>query len=255
MVSRALDGRFVDVWFAWLEGSLETAAPFLSDDELERAARFHFDRDRNRFAVGRALLRQLLAEYTGFPAETIRFAYGPFGKPSLPDADITFNVSHSHERAVFAFSRGLEIGIDVEKINPRRSDREVAEQFFSALEVEELFALPAVDQERAFFTCWTRKEAFIKARGEGLNLPLQDFDVTLTPDASPKLRRTKWSRSEPDAWRLFDLSVGCPGYVAALAVRARDVGVFLRGDVAGVFESDRSVPLVSAKVAKVVPQT
>ena len=219
------------VWFDSLEAdeprTAELAAS-LSPDEVDRASRFRFERDRNRYVVGRGTLRRLVAGYTGVSPASIQFVYGSHGKPFLADGEITFNLSHSESRAVFAFCRGLEVGVDIEAFAPRPADRDVAERFFSRREVQTLLALPLEDRALAFLTCWTRKEAFIKAKGDGLSLSLQDFDVTFEPGAAPALLRTAWSRSEPATWRLQDLSAHCPGYVAALAVRSPDVNVSIR---------------------------
>lgn len=250
---RELPEGAVDVWFASLDGRLKDVRHVLSPDELDRASTFRFDRDRNRFAVGRARLRALLEQYTGRPAESIRFDYGPYGKPVLNEGETTFNVSHSEDRAVFALSRGLEIGVDIEALAPRPSDRDVAERFFSPHEVRALVRLPLEQQGRAFLTCWTRKEAFIKAKGDGLSLSLQDFDVTLEPSAPPELLRTAWSGSEPSTWRLFDLSSHCPGFLAALAVRVPDARVSVCGFLGAVgFEA--GLPTTLAPVPQVAAQ-
>jgi 4'-phosphopantetheinyl transferase len=223
----------VHAWFARLDGKLSDVTTTLSADELERAASFRFDRDRNRFAVSRALLRRLLAEYTGDPASSIRFIYGSHGKPALGDGGIRFNVSHSQDHALFAFCREFEIGVDIEACVPRPIDGQVARRFFSPREVESLLALPHAEQGRAFFACWTRKEAFIKARGDGLSLPLQDFDVAFEPSVEPALLHTAWSNSDPERWSLFDLSAHCPGYLAALAIPTREVEVCVEGSLQG----------------------
>jgi 4'-phosphopantetheinyl transferase len=244
-----LERGCIDVWFASLEGHLADVQEVLSPDELERAASFRFDRDRDRFAVGRMLLRTLLEQYTGEPKERIRFAYGPFGKPFLAEGTTTFNVSHSEDRAMFAFSQGLEIGVDIEALASRPSDRDVAERFFSSGEVRALTGLPLEQQARAFLTCWTRKEAFVKARGDGLSLSLQDFDVTLEPSAPSALLRTAWSRSEPSEWSLFDLSNHCQGWLAALAVRAPHVKLRVRRDPHSEFVGSAFEPGLSAGLA------
>jgi 4'-phosphopantetheinyl transferase len=218
------------VWFVRLDGSFAQVAAILSADEIARARRFRFARDRNRFAVGRAQLRTLLAAYTGVAPARLRFAYGLYGKPSAPETGLTFNMSHSHDRAVLAVGDGLELGIDIEKLQAAGWTDEVAEQFFSPAEVAVLRALPCATRPAAFLSCWTRKEAFIKARGDGLSLPLRDFDVTLAPGLEPEVLRTAWSAAEPADWRLFDLSAHCAGYVAALAVHAHDAVVTVRRD-------------------------
>src|SRR4029077_18250741 len=133
---------------------------------------------------------------------------------------ITFNVSHSANRAVFAIADGVDVGIDIEGLDSKPSDELVARQFFSALGGGEFLSPPLETRPRAFLTTWTRKEAYIKARGEGLSLPLQDFDVTLMPGVAPELRRTAWSETEPSEGLLYDLSPACRGCIAALAVQA-----------------------------------
>jgi 4'-phosphopantetheinyl transferase len=149
-----------------------------------------------------------------------------------------------------AFARDLEIGVDLEALAPQPIDKDVARRFFSPHEVRALFALPESEHEVAFLRCWTRKEAFIKARGDGLSLPLHDFDVVIDSSAAPALLRTAWSRSEPDRWSIFDLSDSCPGYVAALAVRARKIRVSVRADLSSfvslAFEPGLTAALASA---------
>ena len=228
--NQELDRNSVHVWSASLDGRLEDVCSLLSAEEIARAARFRFDRDRDRFASGRALLRRLLAAYTGRRAEDIGFAYSVYGKPRLVGAtQISFNVSHSGNRALFALGSGVDVGVDIELLDPNLTDERVPERFFSPREVSELRSLPKALQPRAFLTCWTRKEAYIKAHGPGLSLPLHDFDVTLRPGDPPLLRGAKWSATEPGEWSLYDLSDEHAGYVAALAVRAADVTVSRRG--------------------------
>lgn len=219
----------VDVWFSSLDAQStlrESLRTVLSRDELERAARFHFARDRDRYIVGRGLLRALLAERVRTEPSELRFDYSPYGKPRLRGHEaITFNVSHSANRAVYAIADGVQVGVDVEVLDSKPSDELVARQFFSTLEVGEFLSLPLEARPRAFLTTWTRKEAYIKARGEGLSLPLQDFDVTLVPGVPAELRRTAWSDTEPSEWLLYDISSACPGCIAALAVHAGAVQV------------------------------
>ena len=178
---------------------------------------------------GRGFLRRILADYTGDRAEALRFSYSPYGKPRLADRQgIQFNVSHSENRMLVAVSADIAVGVDIEVLSSKHADELVAERFFSAQEVHDLRSLPPSEWSRSFLTCWTRKEAFIKARGEGLSLPLQDFDVTLAPGVSPALLRTAWSATEPADWLLFDISEDCPGCVAAVAVRAAHAVVSVR---------------------------
>lgn len=193
----------------------------LSPDERERAARFRRDIIRHRFIVARGALRYLLGAYTGRPPEDVAFQYAEYGKPELPppDAALQFNVSHSHDLALYAFTMHRPVGIDVEYLN-RRSvmDRmKIARRFFSDAEYAALSALPERDQDRAFLACWTRKEAFIKAIGQGLSCPLDQFDVTVDPDAQAALLATRWDAADAARWAMAALNPG-GGYIGALAV-------------------------------------
>jgi 4'-phosphopantetheinyl transferase len=202
-----------------------TFSGLLTDDEIVRSDRFKFDRDRHRYIVGRGLLRCVLAGYFGRDPAALRFRYTQYGKPLLDDPRLSFNLSHSEDRALFAVAPGFEVGVDVEVMNSSLADEAVAERFFTRREVADLNAVSPGDRTRAFLTCWTRKEAYIKARGEGLSLPLHEFDVTLRPGEEPRLRWTAWSSSEPRTWRLVDVSAEEGGYVAAVAARSPSVGI------------------------------
>jgi 4'-phosphopantetheinyl transferase len=151
----------------------------------------------------------------------LRFGYNPYGKPALVGEEgekgLRFNVSHSHGLALYAITRGREIGVDLERIRPFPDLIGLAERFFSPKEVAALRTLPAPMQTEAFLTCWTRKEAYIKAKGEGLSLPLSQFEVSLAPGEPSALLRTQWDALEASRWSLHALTPG-PGYVAALAV-------------------------------------
>ena len=157
----------------------------LSADEHARAERFYFQKDRERFMVARGLLRTVLGRYLNQEPSQLRFCYSPYGKPALATGSgrntLRFNVSHSHGLALYAITCGRELGVDVELIRPELPDEEIAERFFSFQEVSGLRALPPNMRLEAFFNCWTLKEAYIKARGEGLSLPLDQFDVALVP--------------------------------------------------------------------------
>jgi 4'-phosphopantetheinyl transferase len=211
----------VHVWRASLERSPQTVARMrglLAADERQRADRYRFERDRSRYTVGRALLRELLGRYLATAPERLRFEYGEFDKPVLSSGP-WFNLSHSGSVALYAFSAEGEVGVDVELEDAGFSSERIAERFFSPSEVRALRALPAEAQPRAFLACWTRKEAFIKARGDGLSLALDSFDVTLSPDAPAALVRTAWCSEESGQWSMEDLSDSRAGYVAAVAMR------------------------------------
>jgi 4'-phosphopantetheinyl transferase len=197
--------------------------PLLSVDERERANRFHFEKDRQRFSTTRALLRMLLAAYLQSTPESLRFHYADKGKPSLDgphlESKLMFNVSHSGDVALFAITRGREIGVDVEQVR-RNSDLDaIAPRFFSAHEQAQLNALAPEQQVEAFFRCWTRKEAYIKARGEGLSLPLSQFDVSVGLDFGGEnaLLATRPDPEEARRWSVRDVATS-PEYAAAVAV-------------------------------------
>jgi 4'-phosphopantetheinyl transferase len=213
----------VHVWRASLDRSptdVDRLHLLLAADERERATRFRFDRDRSRYVIGRGLLRLLLARYGGLAPAEIRFAYSAYEKPSLLDGGPAFNVSHSGSIAMFAFCAHGDVGIDIEIDEPDFASEQIAEHFFSPGEVAVLRSLPEAQRARAFLSCWTRKEAFIKARGDGLSLELASFDVSVAPTSEPAVLRTEWSREEPSRWCLRDLSNTELGYVAAVALRS-----------------------------------
>ena len=191
----------------------------LSPDEMERAERYRFDQHRNEFILTRALLRIVLASYTAQSPESLSFDYSAQGKPALKNGrpDLRFNVSHTEGLAVLALVREREIGVDAEKIRPQPDAQKLAKRFFSAREQLFLGKLSGDELQRAFFRCWTRKEAYIKAKGEGLSIPLHAFDVSLEEDQPAALVGTRPDPTEAGRWTLYDLSVG-QGYAAALTV-------------------------------------
>jgi 4'-phosphopantetheinyl transferase len=197
----------------------------LTDDEHTRAQRFHFARDREEFIVGRGVLRMLLAGYTRRAPRTIHFRYGLRGKPELAIKSnghaLRFNVSHSHGLALFAFTFVRAVGVDIEQVNPSIEIESLASRFFSAAERARLQTLPPEMRLQAFFNCWTRKEAFIKARGEGLSLPLDQFAVTLAPDEPAAILSTAWDVSDAARWRVEALAPR-EGYIGAVAAEGHD---------------------------------
>jgi 4'-phosphopantetheinyl transferase len=224
------DGE-VHVWrcsLARRPDELARLRDLLATDEHARADRFRFERDRSRYIVGRATLRLLLARYVDIEPEELELGYGEFDKPYL-DGGPSFNLSHSGAVALYAFAAAGELGIDVELDDADLSREHIAERFFSPAEVSVLRSLPAEAQPRAFLTCWTRKEAFIKARGDGLSLALDSFDVTLAPSLPAALLRTAWCNEEPGEWSIEDLSDRRAGYIAAVA---------LHGDIRQVVERE-----------------
>ena len=218
----------IHVWLCPLLQENELIADFLatlSTDERERSERFRFDRHRHQYIVGRGLLRYLLSRYLDTNPAAFAFVYSEYDKPSLhqPGANpFHFNLSHSHEYALLGFSSDYEVGIDLEHHRPGFATEEIAQRFFAASEIEALNALPESEQVSAFFRCWTRKEAFLKATGDGLTRELDSFEVSLSPNEGPKLL---WLRdgSEPQAWQIVDVPMPANDYSAALVYRGLEL--------------------------------
>lgn len=217
----------IHVWRAALEDSASWAQSLghlLSSDEWERAHRFLFERDRHNFINSRAFLRLLTGRYLHMEPSRLEFGYSSKGKPFVVgarDMDLRFNLSHSHGMALYAFTCGREVGIDLEHISETIETDDIAGHFFSPTEVGALRALPQELQRRGFFACWTRKEAYIKALGDGLSVPLDGFSVSLNPGESTVLLYVETDPEESSRWSLLELSPGS-GYAAALAVEGRD---------------------------------
>jgi 4'-phosphopantetheinyl transferase len=207
------------------DADADWGAQILSAEEVSRAQRIYFERNARRFVAAHAALRSILAGYAATDPQALRFEITAHGKPLLVPsathaiADLAFNLSHSAALALIAVARGRRVGVDIEQIRPELADSKFADRFFSAAEVRDLRALPVAEQGRAFFRCWTRKEAFVKARGDGLSLPLHSFDVTLRPDQPAALLHTRPDPDEADRWSLHAVLVdAAPGYEAAVAV-------------------------------------
>jgi 4'-phosphopantetheinyl transferase len=215
----------VHVWLAKLDDyAADNLKVMLAADELARAARFHFDKDRNHFIVARALLRKLLAAYLDTNAGELQISYAEKGKPSVEESrrgSLKFNVAHSHGLGIYAFSWNREVGIDLEFIREDLADEQIAERFFSQSEIQSLRELPAELRKQAFFDCWTRKEAYIKARGEGLSIPLDEFDVSLAPGEEAALLCNHKNPGEVTRWSMQSVAVPS-GYVGALVVQGQD---------------------------------
>lgn len=214
-----LDAGEVHVWRHTLDAAPSLAAcwTLLSADERARASRYTFARDCRSFVAGRGLLRMLLASYTGRHASTIELRVAEHGKPILArPAELEFNVSHSHDTVILAFA-ARPVGVDVERLRSMPDALDLARRFFSRRELEALERLDDRRRTRGFFTCWTRKEAYLKARGEGLVVPLDSFSVSVDPE-HPELVACDEAANEPLQWTLANVDVPS-GYIAALAVQ------------------------------------
>ncbi len=214
-----LERHRVDVWRVFLDvrsEPLQQMESTLSADELQRASRFHFEKDRYRYLLAHASLRDILARYLQCEPRVLIFSANEYGKPFLPNLEIDFNLSHSSDYALIAVVRGRRVGIDVEQIRADIEIESLARQNFSPREVSDLMALPPEQRPIGFFNCWTRKEAYIKAQGMGLSLPLDSFDVSLSSN-EPALAATRPDASEAARWSLHSFAIE-PNYIAALAV-------------------------------------
>jgi len=215
----------VDIWRIFIDpkaDSVQLTGSTLSADETERAERFHFDRDRHRFIVAHIALRDILSRYLDCEPNEITFSVNPYGKPELTNHNLEFNLSHSGDFALIAVTQKYKVGVDVEYIRSNSDPESIAERFFSTSEFSELISLPPEQRTTGFFNCWTRKEAYIKAQGLGLSLPLDSFDVSLTPNEPAILRATRPDSTESIRWTLFPLNVASE-YAAATAVEGKDL--------------------------------
>ena len=213
--------RDIDVWAVQVSAPdvvVEHYFATLSPDERVRAGRYRFEDHRRSFILSRGVLRALLGCYVSAPAGKIQFSYGERGKPHLfgVTTDIRFNSSHSANVALYAMTRHCDLGVDIEKIRLLEDMHQVADRFFCPEEAQELRSLPWAEQESAFFNCWTRKEAYIKAVGHGLSMPLNGFRVTLKPGDPVEFVHLGNDRQGARKWTLQSIPIA-PGYAAAVA--------------------------------------
>jgi len=204
---------------------ISRCSTILAVDEADRAERYYFARDRNRFVAARVCLRTLLGAYLKIEPGNIKFSYNEYGKPSLAQpantGKINFNVAHSGDVAIYGFTRGRQIGVDVEQIKPEFASFDIAINYFSKSEVTKLGQLCPAHRQRAFFDCWARKEAFIKGIGQGLSLGLDQFEVAFAPGEPAAVLNTNWDPQVAGRWSLAPINV-MPGYVAAAAVEGHN---------------------------------
>lgn len=224
----ALGGDEVHVWRVSLQrpaAEMDRLAQNLSADEKARAARFVFDIHRQRYIAARGVLRRLLGNYLSLAPEELVITYSDYAKPFLAPGrgygDLFFNVTHSGELALLAFARGRRLGVDVEYRREVADVEKMAQHYFSPPEVAALQAVPPGERSPAFLQGWTRKEAYIKAIGEGLSRPLDSFDVTLGPGKAAALLTVRDDPAEAARWRLIALNPD-PDYIAALVVEGQE---------------------------------
>jgi 4'-phosphopantetheinyl transferase len=218
----------VEIVVARLEAGaaeIRAGSKLLCAGEQARAARFALERDRNRYIAARERRRRLHAERLGERAQAVELVYGKRGKPALAPrfagTGLRFNLTHCDDVAVYAFTHEREVGVDVEAVRPLRDADDVAARFFSPQENLAYRSLPAAERPQGFFNCWTRKEAFVKALGGGLHLPLDRFDVSLSPHEPPRLLRVGCKPGDRCGWLLIGLQPG-PGLTGAVVVRSQE---------------------------------
>ena len=224
----ALPDNEVHVFCACLDqpaSRLQELAQTLSESERIRAERFHFEKDRKRFIIARGLLRTILGCYLDIEPSRVQFCYGSYGKPALAETSgpsaLRFNLSHSHFLALYAVTNQREIGVDIEHLRPMREAEQIAKRFFSARENAVFRELPPSQKDEAFFNCWTRKEAYLKAIGSGLAEPLEQIEVTLAPGEPARLLSIPGATHTAERWFLQHL-MPASSYVGALAVEGHN---------------------------------
>lgn len=226
-----LTDNSVHVWSASLQQTarvIQGLSAVLSDDERTRAERFHFKEHRNYYIVGRGILRFLLARYLHLEPQQLQVEYTQYGKPFLADSHgaqtLCFNLSHSGGYVMYAFSRNRRVGIDIEHIHALADMEQIAATNFSKDENRQFKTVGVDEKQQAFFNCWTRKEAFIKAIGDGLSFPLAQFDVSLIPGEPARLLGLLGSEQEAARWCMCELRPAV-GYVAALVIEGNGCSI------------------------------
>ncbi len=218
----------VHVWRALLRreaSEIPALLQILCEDERRKAAQFSFQEVREPFIVGRAVLRGILGRYLQVDPERVRFSYGPHGKPAIaPECGgegISFNMSDSCGLAIYAVARGRQVGIDLERMRSDVPCERMAKRFFAEAELKALMALPADQRQEGFFNCWTRKEAYLKAIGKGLSVPLKNVTVSLAPSEPAVILAIQDDSGHAGPWSLVALHPD-PAYSAALVVEGHE---------------------------------
>jgi 4'-phosphopantetheinyl transferase len=219
----------VHIWAANLDQPVQRISQLekiLSSDEVNRARQFKFEKDRNRFIAGRGLLRTVLGSYLNAEPAQLDFTYSPRGKPALKASSghgtLHFNVAHSKDLILIALTRDCAVGVDVEWIHPISDIEDITTRFFTNREAAELMALPQDERMTAFFSLWTRKEAYLKATGDGISEMLKDVEISFLPEKPPRILAISGNAQAAERWTLLDLTPAS-GFAAALAVEAKDL--------------------------------
>jgi 4'-phosphopantetheinyl transferase len=228
-----LEDESVHLWHASpaeRDALLPYFSSLLSADEEARRQRFHFESDQRNFSFARGMLRTLLAAYSETSPRELRFEYSELGKPSLAgdhaETELQFNLSHTPGAVLLAVCRQRAVGVDVERVREDFRPQEVAARFFSTTEQRTLMSLPEAQQREAFFRCWTRKEAFLKARGSGLSFPLAQFDVSIAAGEAEVSLTTRPDAAEAERWQIMPAPApeGCEAAVAVASAPGVNAG-------------------------------
>jgi len=216
----------IHIWRMFLNQPTEKTqqlSQILSPEENNKANRFYFEKDRHKFILSRGTLRTILSQYLNFPPQNLKFTYSKQGKPTLlTETPIYFNLSHSHEITLYAITLNREIGIDLEFLRPITEAENIVKNYFSNKE-SALFNTISSDQKpEAFFNAWTRKEAYLKATGQGLSQPLKEVEVNFTPGEPAKLLSIKGDTQKASEWTLKHL-IPHPNYIACVAISAQNL--------------------------------
>lgn len=221
----------VHIWRLLLNehhSNIENIKQNLSNDELVKTEKFYFEKDQNRFIMARGMLRMILAGYLGTKPHELRFEYTPFGKPLLAENNdnksIHFNISHSDNVVLYAITNNRNIGIDVERINDRIDITQVAQRFFSPGEINALERCKRENRAEIFFQYWTRKEALVKAMGNGVSFSLEQIDVSKVDGKALSPIRLLNTGTDVSDWHIQDL-FPAEGYTAAFAVKESDLAI------------------------------
>ncbi|MGL5795359.1 MAG: 4'-phosphopantetheinyl transferase family protein [Waterburya sp.] len=214
----------IHIWRANLDlptATIEELATILSSDEIARANRFRFTKDRNRFIAARSILRQLLGNYLQITPDKLEFEYSDRGKPRLsalmPSSSLQFNVSHSHEYALYGFIYEQAIGVDIEYLREMSDAVKIAERFFSPKEFQLIASCPEDEQHQVFFKFWTAKEAYLKAVGTGLAGSIADVEISLDHTECPKLLAIQGNKTTAASWSMYSC-IPANNYLATIAV-------------------------------------
>ncbi|MEM1172392.1 MAG: 4'-phosphopantetheinyl transferase superfamily protein [Cyanobacteria bacterium P01_H01_bin.35] len=214
----------VHIWSTNLKLSfsqIEELSEILSSDEIERANRFYFERDKNRFIIARGTLRKILSRYLNIEPNKLEFTYSDRGKPYLRNTSILFNLSHSQDLALYAITKVNLIGIDLEYIRPMNDAESLAKRFFSNQEYNLISQLPPQKQQETFFKLWTCKEAYLKATGDGLAGGLEKVEICLNSEKPVEFFSINEDIEEASHWYLYQF-IPQPNYIAAVAVAGKN---------------------------------